>query len=98
MRNEAGNKIKTETLQSFLYLAMEIEFCPIVILIKDFKWESNICILERSCRQFAENKVELGKMGSRKACQKTVSAKQLLGGLRPVKAITLIISYMQFKI
>ena len=53
MRNEAGNKIKTQTLQSFLYCAMEIEFCPIVILIKDFKWESNIRILERSCRWFA---------------------------------------------
>ena len=52
MRNEAGNKIKTQTLQSSLYRAMEIEFCPIVILIKEFKWESNICILERSCRWF----------------------------------------------
>lgn len=56
MRNEARNKIKNRILKSFLDHVMQIEPYPIVILMKD------------PTGGFLENKVELSKTGSRKAC------------------------------
>lgn len=53
MRNEARNKIKNQILKSFLDYAMEIEFYPIIILMKKFQQGSNIYILGRSCRRFS---------------------------------------------
>lgn len=53
MRNEVRNKIETQILKNFLNHSMEIEFYPIVILMKNFKQGSNIYTLERSCRWFS---------------------------------------------